>query len=104
MIVPVLDNVIVHSSHAVRAWLADHPRIRPRYSARYCPHANPVERVWGVLKHDLANTAPSTLPARLRQEARFFGHLTPEDLLRIVAPDTALWIPRHVRQTFRRAA
>lgn len=58
IIVLVLDNIIIRSSRAVRAWLADHPRILLLYGARDCPHANPEERVWGELKRDLANAAP----------------------------------------------
>ena len=100
----MLDNVIIHASHAVQTWLGEHPRIQLLYGARYCPHANPVERVWGVLKRDLADTAPTTMPGRLRQEARFFGHTTAADLLRIAVPHTAPWIPRKLRQNLRRGA
>lgn len=104
VIVLVLDNVIIHSSQAVEAWLAEHPRILLLYGARYSPHANPVERVWGVLKRDLANTAPLTMPGSLQQEVRFFGRLTAADLLRIAVPAPAPWIPRTLRQDLRRAA
>ena len=45
----VLDNVSTHSSRAVERWLAApaHARVRLLYGARYSPHHNPVERVWG---------------------------------------------------------
>jgi transposase len=54
----VCDNVIIHHSKIVQRWLAAHPRLRVLHGARYSPHDNPVERVWGALKAWLANTQP----------------------------------------------
>jgi hypothetical protein len=42
----VCDNVIIHHSKPVQAWLASHPRLRVLHGARYSPHDNPVERSW----------------------------------------------------------
>lgn len=41
----VLDNVNIHSSRLVQAWLLEHPQVHLLYGARYCPHENPVERI-----------------------------------------------------------
>src|SRR5215472_15564876 len=35
----------------------EHPRLELLYGARYSPHDNPVERIWGALKNYVANTA-----------------------------------------------
>jgi hypothetical protein len=51
----VLDNVSTHSSRLVRSWLAEHPQVRLIYGARYCPHRNPVERIWAAMNAYLAN-------------------------------------------------
>jgi hypothetical protein len=42
----ICDNVIIHHSKIVQAWLASHPRVRVLHGARYSPHDNPVERIW----------------------------------------------------------
>ena len=47
----VVDNYSIHSAHDVRDWLARHPRIVLLWLPRYCPAANPIERVFGDL-HD----------------------------------------------------
>jgi DDE superfamily endonuclease len=43
----VYDNVVIHRSKIVRRWLQAHSRLRVLHEARYSPHDNPVERVWG---------------------------------------------------------
>jgi transposase len=54
----VCDNVIIHRSKIVQRWLAAHPRLRVLHGARYSPHDNPVERVWGALKGGWPTTRP----------------------------------------------
>jgi hypothetical protein len=54
VVVVICDNVIIHRSKIVQAWLASHPRLRVLHGARYSPHDNPVERIWGALKAYLA--------------------------------------------------
>jgi hypothetical protein len=56
----VCDNVIVHRSKLVQRWLAAHPRLLVLHGARYSPHDNPVERIWGALKAWLANNPTLT--------------------------------------------
>src|SRR5262249_42315760 len=63
----VLDNISTHSSRAVRRWLAAHAPVRPLYSARYSPHHNPVERVWGAMKRHLVNSPTLTMLGRLQE-------------------------------------
>jgi transposase len=73
----ICDNVIIHHSRLVRAWLATHPQVRVLHGARYSPHDNPVERIWGALKGWLANTPTLTMAGRIRQVHAFFRARTP---------------------------
>ena len=82
----VLDNVNTHSSRIVQAWLLGHPQVHLLYGARYCPHENPVERIWGALKAHLANSPPPTMAGRVSQAMSFFAAATPEQMLQTVAP------------------
>jgi transposase len=47
----VADNDSIHTAGDVRRWLARHPRFVLLRLPRYCPKANPIERVFGDL-HD----------------------------------------------------
>jgi transposase len=53
-----LDNARYHHAHIVREWLAQPGRrIRLHFIPAYCPHLNPIERLWGVMhKHLTHNT------------------------------------------------
>jgi putative transposase len=45
----VLDNFRIHKAKAVEQWLNDHPRFELLWLPRYCPKANPIERIfWDV--------------------------------------------------------
>jgi transposase len=46
----ILDNARYHHAKIVRKWL-NHPncRIELIFLPPYCPHLNPIERLWGVL-------------------------------------------------------
>lgn len=94
----VLDNVIIHSSRSVQAWLAEHPQVHLLYGARYCPHQNPVERIWGALKADLANSPPPTIAGRVHQARHFFRQRSPDTMLTTAAPWRAPWLPLHYGQ------
>jgi transposase len=51
-----LDNSSVHTSKAVRRFLADHrDRITPIWNATYAPQLNLIERYWGHLKAKALN-------------------------------------------------
>jgi transposase len=44
-----LDNARYHHAKQVRDWLAQPSRrIRVRFIPAYCPHLNPIERLWGL--------------------------------------------------------
>jgi DDE superfamily endonuclease len=85
----VCDNVTIHRSKLVCAWLATHPRILLLHGAHYSPHDNPVERIWGAFKAWLANSPTLTMAGRLRQAHAFFRQHSPAQLLATAAP-TAL--------------
>jgi transposase len=100
----VCDNVIIHHSKIVQRWLASHPRIRVLHGARYSPHDNPVERVWGALKAWLANTPTLTIQGRVRQVHAFFRGRTTAQMLTTAAPHSSPWLPEGYMQNIREAA
>jgi transposase len=100
----VCDNVIIHHSKIVGRWLAAHPQVRVLHGARYSPHDNPVERIWGALKAWLANSPTLTIQGRVRQVHAFFRQRSPTDMLATAAPDSSLWLPEGYMQNFRKAA
>ncbi|MGI5133877.1 IS630 family transposase [Streptomyces sp. CA-106110] len=97
------DNDSIHHAKAVTAYLADQPRLRLLFGARYSPHDNPVERIWAALKAFLANTAV-TWPSRLRQVHAFFRQRSPTQMLTTAAPWSSPWLPRDYAQNFRSSA
>jgi transposase len=51
----VLDNAPTHTAQVVTHWAAAHPRAQLLWLPTYAAHeANPVERIWGRLKSDVA--------------------------------------------------
>jgi transposase len=104
MVVLVCDNVVIHRSKKVMAYLATRPQLRRLYGARYSPHDNPVERVWGALKAYLANSPALTIAGRIRQVHAFFRHRTPQQILHTAAPHSSPWLPDGYMQNFREAA
>jgi transposase len=57
-----LDNARYHHGRKVKAWLAcANRRIRLHPIPAYCPHLNPIERLWGVMhKHITHNRCYGT--------------------------------------------
>lgn len=54
-LVLVLDNVRTHDPKVVRAWRATNPRVEFLWLPTYAAHeANPVERIWGLMKDAVA--------------------------------------------------
>jgi transposase len=100
----ICDNVTIHHSKIVQRWLAAHPRLLVLHGARYSPHDNPVERVWGALKAWLANTATLTIQGRVRQVHAFFRDRTDDQILATAAPHSSPWLPDSYGQNFREAA
>jgi transposase len=104
LVVVVCDNVIIHRSKIVQRWLAAHPRLLVMHGARYSPHDNPVERVWGALKAWLANNPTLTIQGRVRQVHAFFRQRTTAQMLATAAPHSSPWLPEGYVQNFREAA
>ena len=75
-------------------------RGRQPSAAKYSPQDNPVERIWAVLKHRIANTAPATMPDRIRQAHAFFHDHTTEQTLNTAAPWTSPWLPEGYGKEF----
>ena len=100
----VCDNVIIHHSKIVQRWLATHPRLLVLHGARYSPHDNPVERIWGALKAALANSPTLTMAGRLRQVHAFFRTRSPDQFLATAAPHSSPWLPESYGQNYRQAA
>jgi transposase len=57
-----LDNASYHHARLVREWLAQpRCRIKLHFIPAYCPHLNPIERLWGVMhKHVTHNKCYAT--------------------------------------------
>ncbi len=74
-----MDNVKLHDAKVVRAWLAANPRVRVLWLPTYAAHdANPVERIWGLMKDDVAANRLAGSIAELTVAAhRFFAALAP---------------------------
>ena len=102
-IVVICDNDSIHHARAVTAYLGTHPQLEVLYGARYSPHDNPVERIWGGLKDYVANTAV-TWPGRLRQIHSYFRNRSPGQMLDTAAPWTSPWLPPRYEQNFWNAA
>ncbi len=57
-----LDNARYHHAKLVQAWLArPECRIRLHFVPTYCPHLNPIERLWGLMhRHTTHNKCYTT--------------------------------------------
>src|SRR5664279_231907 len=62
MIHVFLDNARYHHAKLVQAWLAMRDRrIRLHFVPTYCPHLNPIERLWGLMhRHTTHNKCYAT--------------------------------------------
>ena len=51
-----LDNARYHHAKLVREWLAQPGcRIKLHFIPAYCPHLNPIERLWGVMHRNITH-------------------------------------------------
>lgn len=51
-----LDNAKYHHAKLVQAWLARAGcRIRLHFIPSYCPHLNPIERLWGLMHRNITH-------------------------------------------------
>lgn len=93
IIAVICDNGSTHHSKTTQRWLAEHPRIQVIEGAKYSPQDNPVERIWAAMKHQIANTATTTITDRIHQAHAFFQHRTDIQNLTTAAPWTSPWLP-----------
>jgi len=72
-----LDNVKMHDAKVVRAWLAANPRVRVLWLPKYAAHdANPVERIWGLMKDKVAaNRLAGSIEELTASAHRFFADI-----------------------------
>ena len=51
-----LDNASYHHAKIMREWLAQPGRrIKLHFIPAYCPHLNPIERLWGVMHRNITH-------------------------------------------------
>ena len=51
-----LDNARYHHAKLVQEWLAQPGRsIKPHFIPTYCPHLNPIERLWGLMHRNVTH-------------------------------------------------
>jgi transposase len=74
-----MDNVAMHDAKVVRTWLAAHPRVQVLWLPKYAAHEeNPAERLWGLMKDDVAaNRLAATIDELAAAARRFFRDLAP---------------------------
>jgi len=66
----ILDNLRVHHSNLVKAWVAEHKeKIELFYLPSYSPQLNPEERLNADLKQELGKRVPVRSKAKLRDAA-----------------------------------
>ncbi len=72
-----MDNVRMHDAKVVRAWRAANPRVRVLWLPTYAAHdANPVERIWGLMKDAVAaNRLAGGIEELTAAAHRFFADL-----------------------------
>ncbi len=75
----ILDGASWHRAHRVQAWLDTHARIELVWLPTGSPKLNPVERIWGKLKDQVAANRWHGTPQAIRTVAeRFLDSLSPE--------------------------
>lgn len=75
----VLDSAPTHMAKVVKRWLAAHPRVQVLWLPKYAAHeVNPAERIWGLMKDQVAaNRLAGNIDLLVAQARRFFGDLPP---------------------------
>jgi hypothetical protein len=86
-----LDNAPTHTAKVVRSWLATHPRVQALWLPKYGAHeVNPAERIWGLLKSDVAANRLAGTLAALVDAAQGFFHDLPSYPVTLPQPQPAL--------------
>jgi len=75
----VLDSASTHTAKVVQRWMAVHPRVQVLWLPKYAAHeVNPAERIWGLMKDDVAaNRLAGSMSFLVAQARRFFQELAP---------------------------
>lgn len=75
----VLDNAPTHTAKLVARWAATHPRAKLLWLPTYAAHEmNPIERIWGLLKSDVAaDRLEGNLATLVGHARRFCTELAP---------------------------
>jgi transposase len=90
----VMDNVRMHDAAVVRRWLAAHPRVQVLWLPKYAAHeANPVERLWGLMKEEVAANRLAGSMAELTAEARRFFQILAPHPVALPEPADAAGLP-----------
>jgi putative transposase len=86
----IVDNASIHTSKAVKAWLAAQPRLQLIYLPTYSGHQlNPVEKVWWDLKDCIAANHGFKTLAELDQAIRkYFANMTAQAVLALANCET----------------
>lgn len=81
-VVLVVDNYSSHTAGLVKAWLAEHERLRLLYLPKHCSHLNPVEPIWLQLKNTVAaNRLYGSMQHLLDSITQFFNNMSHEQAL-----------------------
>lgn len=82
LIILIVDNYSSHTAHAGAAWRAEHPRLQVHFLPKYCSHLNPVERIWGRMKGQIAaNRLYGSIKLVLQAVDTFFARMTSDQAL-----------------------
>lgn len=75
----VLDGAPTHTAKVVAKWLTAHPRVRVLWLPKYAGHDdNRAERIWGLMKDDVAaNRLAGNIDRLVESARRFFRGLAP---------------------------
>ncbi len=83
----VLDSAPAHTAKVVQKWLLANPRVHVLWLPKYAAHKhNPVERMWGLMKDDVAaNRLAGSIEELVGYARRFFTNLRPHATLQEAA-------------------
>jgi len=86
----IVDNASIHTSKAVKAWLAAQSRLQLIYLPTYSGHQlNPVEKVWWDLKACIAaNHGFKTLAELDKAIRQYFTNMTAQAMLTLANSET----------------
>ncbi|MHB1414707.1 MAG: IS630 family transposase [Chloroflexota bacterium] len=75
----VLDGAPAHTAKVVQKWLAANPRVQVLWLPKYSGHeANPAERIWGLMKGEVAaNRLAGNIGELVGKARHFFEHDLP---------------------------